>query len=129
VFIPNLALGWGSGDGQEGMAFQPGFLVVESAPGLFRGQCRSRGRSEEGPWSVGSLSGNPTLEESRSTTKGHSEELELASAAAARMLARTTSAGRAGALGCWTNPAAHDSQVPSGAWECEDPEMGLRVRF
>jgi hypothetical protein len=62
-------------------------------------------------------------------TTGCSKELELASAAAARMLARTTSAGRASAFGCWSNPTAHDSQDPSGAWECEDPEMELRVRF
>jgi len=40
-------------------------------------------------------------------TPGYSKELELASAAAARTLTRTTSAGRAGALGCRSNPTAH----------------------
>jgi len=47
-------------------------------------------------------------------TPGHSKEFELASAAAARMLTRTTSAGRAGALGCWINPTAHRISVPFG---------------
>ena len=73
-------------DGPEGMAFPPGFLEAESAPGLFEGHRRSCGRSEKGSWSVGSLSGFPTPEESRSMTPGRSKELELASAAAARKL-------------------------------------------
>ena len=102
---PRAGLGWRSG----GNGIPAWLLDGEKRPGLFEGQCRSCGRSEEGSWSVGSLSGIPTLEESRSMTKGRSEEFELASAAAARMLARTTSAGRAGAFGCWINPTAHIS--------------------
>jgi hypothetical protein len=54
--------------------------------------------------------GVPAPVEGDLMTKGCLEELELASAAAARMLTRTTSAGRAGAFGCWINPTAHDSR-------------------
>jgi hypothetical protein len=62
-------------------------------------------------------------------TKGCSEELELASAAAARMLTRTTSAGRAGALGRWSYPAAREARSPLGSRGEEEPEMALPVRF
>lgn len=112
-------------DGPEGMAFPSGFLDVESVPGLFEGQCRSRGGSEKGSWSVGSLSGFPTPEESRSMTPGHSKEFELASAAAARMLTGSTSAGRAGAFGCWINPTAHVVSDPFGAPGMRGPRNGF----
>lgn len=92
-----------------------GFLKAESAPGLFKGQCRSRGGSEKGSWSVGLLPRVPTSEESRLMTRGHSKKLELASAAAARTLTRSTSAGRAGAFGCWSNPTAHGLGAFRGA--------------
>ena len=45
--------------------------------------------------------GVPAPREGDLMTKGYSEELELASAAAARMLTRTTSAGGTGTFGCW----------------------------
>ena len=117
MFTLRPALGWGSGDGPEGMAFPPGFLAVESAPGPLEGHCRSRGGSEKGSWLVGFLSGIPTPEEGRSTTPGCSEEFELATAAAARMLTRTTSAGRAGALGCWIQPNRSRLSKLFGAFE------------
>jgi hypothetical protein len=111
------------------MAFQPGFLAVESASGLSKGQCRSS-RRVRGVVLVGRpFLGSTSSRAGRLTTTGRSKQSELASAAAARMLTLTTSAGRTGAFGCRNHLAAHDSRGPSGRWGCEEPEMELRVRF